>query len=190
MEGIVLVDKPAGITSGECVRRVKGILGAGKAGHSGALDRNATGVLLIALGESLDSMERLAGLDKGYEGIMHMHGDFQRRDLEKALKGFRGRIEQLPPRRSAVARRPRVREVYSLGIIRIQGRDVCFRARTQAGLYVRRLAEDIGRALGVKAHLKELRRTGIGPFTLKDCSGLEALGKGDVIPIEKILSRI
>jgi tRNA U55 pseudouridine synthase TruB len=42
----------------------------------------------------------------------------------------------------------------------------------------------------VKAHLKELRRTGIGPFSLKECTKPEGLGKRNVIPLEEILERI
>lgn len=190
MNGIVLVDKPHGITSGECVRRVKGILGVERAGHSGSLDGNASGVLLIALGRALKSMPALAGLDKEYEGVVHFHGDFEKDKLKVAAGKFIGKIEQVPPRRSAVARKPRIREIYSLDILKVSGRDVYFRARTQAGTYVRRLATNLGEALGIKAHLKALRRTGIGPFTLGDCAGLKGLNKKDIIPVEGVLERI
>lgn len=190
MDGLVLVDKPRGITSGECVRRVRDILKAGKAGHSGSLDGNASGILLIALGRALNSMELLMGLDKEYEGVVHMHGDFEGEKLKLIARKFTGKIKQTPPRRSAVARRPRVREIYSLEIMKISGRDVYFRTRTQAGVYIRRFAADMGEALGVKAHLKALRRTGIGPFKLKDCTKLEGLEKGDVIPLERVLNKI
>lgn len=189
MDGIVLVDKPPGITSGECVRRVKKILNAGKAGHSGSLDGNASGILLIALGDSVKSLSLLMGLDKGYEGIIHFHGDLDVEGLKTVVKNFTGRVRQTPPRRSAVARRPRVREIYSLDILSIRGGDVYFRARVQAGTYMRRLAADMGDALGMKAHLRSLRRTGLGPFSLKDCRGLGDLGRGDVLPLERVLSR-
>ena len=190
MEGIVLADKPRGITSGECVRRVKDILKAGKAGHSGSLDGNASGILLIALGKALDSMELLMGLDKEYEGIIHMHGDFEDGKLKLIARKFTGKIRQTPPRRSAVARRPRVREIYSLRILKVSGRDARFRARTQAGVYIRRLAADMGNALGVKAHLKALKRTCLGPFSLKDCAKLEKLSRKDIMPLERVLERV
>ncbi len=191
MDGIVLVDKPRGITSGECVRRVKKALKAERAGHSGSLDGNASGVLLIALGKALDSMPILMGLDKEYEGVVHMHGDFEEGRLKDLAGKFVGKITQTPPKRSAVARRPRVREIYSLEIVKISGRDVHIRTRTQAGVYIRRLAADIGDALGVKAHLKALRRTGLGPFSLKDCKRLEKLvGGKDIMPLERVLERI
>lgn len=192
MDGIILVDKPRGITSGECVRSVKDILKAGKAGHSGSLDGNASGILLIALGKALNSMELLMGLDKEYEGVIHFHQGIDLNKLKETARMFIGRIEQTPPRRSAVARRPRVREIYSLDILEVSGRDVWFRTRTQAGVYIRRLAADIGEALSVKAHLKALKRTGLGPFSLKDCAKLEGLEKKDVIPLKglKLLNKV
>ncbi len=185
-----MLDKPRGITSGECVRRVRDRLKSGRAGHSGSLDGNASGILLIALEGALKRMGLFTGLDKEYEGIIHMHGDFKESRLKLGVNKFTGRIRQTPPRRSAVARRPRVREVYSLRILGVSGRDVHFKASTQAGVYVRRLAADMGDALGIRAHLRALRRTGLGPFTLGDCASLRGLGKGDIIPVERVLSRI
>ena len=69
-KSIILIDKPKGPTSFDVVERVSRILGVRKAGHSGTLDPNATGLMLIALGEARKAMPVLMGLDKEYEGIM------------------------------------------------------------------------------------------------------------------------
>lgn len=189
MDGVIILDKSETLTSMECVERVKEILGVRKAGHSGTLDPKVTGLLLIALGESRKAMPVFSGLDKEYTGTMHIHRDFNPRELQNIIKDFVGEIEQIPPRKSAVVRKPRKRKVYSLKITKISGRDVQFKVKCEAGTYIRKLCSDIGEALGTGAHMTSLRRTGIGPFTEKDSITLENLNNG-IISLEKALERI
>jgi predicted rRNA pseudouridine synthase len=190
--GILLLDKPVELTSMQCVEVAKRILGARKAGHSGTLDPKVTGLMLIAFNEATKAMPVLAGLDKAYEGVMRIHGPFTRAKLSAVMKGFTGRIVQTPPRRSAVARRPRERRVISLEILSIKERDVAFRTTTEAGTYIRKLCHDIGEALGVGAHMEGLRRTGIGPFSIGEAVTMEQLksrGAAALFPLEQALER-
>jgi len=196
-KSIILIDKPKGPTSFDVVERVSRILGVRKAGHSGTLDPNATGLMLIALGEARKAMPVLMGLDKEYEGIMRVHREVDPGSLESVMRSFVGEIVQTPPVRSAVARRPRKRQVHEIVIIGTRGKDVSFRVLCQAGTYIRKIAHDAGESMGTGAHLLELRRTSIGPFgiseavTLRDLDGItdEKLHR-ILIPLETALERL
>jgi H/ACA ribonucleoprotein complex subunit 4 len=189
-KSIVFADKPAGITSFDLVSAVKEELGAEKAGHSGTLDPLVTGVMMVALNEATKAMPVLMGLDKEYEGVMHLHSDVEEDALMSAVRSFTGKITQTPPRRSAVKREPREREIYAFDVLSIDGREVSFRVRCQSGTYIRKLCSDIGERLGCGAHMAKLRRTKLGPFTLEDCKPPGKLAPGDVIPLESILDRL
>ena len=193
LKSIALLDKPAGPTSLECAERVRKIYSAKKAGHAGTLDPQATGVLIIALDEAAKAMPVLMGLEKTYEAVMHVHRDFSEAELAEAAKYFVGKIMQTPPVKSAVARKPREREIYSFEILKISGRDVAFRVRCQAGTYIRKLCSDLGGKMGTQAHMLSLRRTRAGPFTIRECATLEQIRKNpgkSLIPLEKILERV
>ena len=189
-KGIVFVDKPAGITSFQLVEKVKKILGAEKAGHSGTLDLAVTGVMLITLNEATKAMPVLVELDKEYEGLMQVHGDIKNHVIEETCNLFIGKIIQKPPRRSAVKREPREREVYGFRVLGIDNRKVHFSVRCQSGTYIRKLCSDIGEKLGCGAHMIKLRRTRLGPFTLKSCTDLDKLDEKKIIPLEKIIEKI
>jgi H/ACA ribonucleoprotein complex subunit 4 len=192
MDGIVLLDKPKGMRSRECVDEVKHIFNTSHAGHSGTLDTNATGLLLIALGEARKAMPVFIGLEKEYSGTIHLHGNAEEEKIKAVLKGFEGEVEQLPPKRSAVRRRLRRRSIHFIGIERIYGRDVNFRIRCGAGLYIRKLASDFGEKLDVGAHLASLRRTAVGNFRIDECAGFDMLKKNPyrhLIPLEKAMER-
>jgi len=60
------------------------------------LDVNVTGVLLVCLDEAVKAMPFLMGLDKEYEGIMHIHSHFREEELERAVRGFVGRCPEAP----------------------------------------------------------------------------------------------
>lgn len=102
---------------------------------------------------------------KEYVGLMELHDDVPDNDLIEAFKVFTGEIYQVPPVRAAVARKPRVREVYYFELLERDGRYALFRLGCSAGTYVRKICHDVGEFLGVGAHMEELRRTRAGPFT-------------------------
>ncbi len=190
--GILLLDKPETLESMRCVEKAKAVLGARKAGHSGTLDPKVTGLMLIAFNEATKAMPLLIGLKKQYIGTMRLHGDVKSPALRQAASSFRGRITQTPPRRSAVARRPREREVFSFRISGTKGRNVSFETETEAGTYVRKLCHDIGEKLGTGAHMTSLRRISIGPFKVNEAHTLEELkesGEKFLIPLEEALDR-
>ena len=162
--GIVNIDKPKGPTSHQVSDYVQKILHISKSGHSGTLDPAVTGVLPIALGNATRIVEALLKAGKEYVAIMHLHKDVEEAKLRKTCDSFIGKIQQMPPIKSAVKRQLRTRAVYYLEIMEIDGKDVLFRVGTQAGTYIRKLIHDIGKKLGTGAHMAELRRTKAGPF--------------------------
>lgn len=119
VDGVLLLDKPYGITSQTAVTRAKSMLGAAKAGHTGTLDPMATGLLPIAFGEATKFAQALLDADKSYLatvrlGITTTTGDLEgevlttlpvevdRQRIEAAVARFRGEIEQMPPMYSAL----------------------------------------------------------------------------------------
>jgi H/ACA ribonucleoprotein complex subunit 4 len=188
-KGIVFADKPAGITSFQLVERIRKKLDAKKAGHSGTLDMGVTGVMLVALDEATKAMPVLIGLDKEYEGVMHIHKDTEPDELEETVKSFTGKITQIPPRKSAVKREPRQRIIYSFEILSNTGRSVRFRVRCESGTYIRKLCSDIGEKLGCGAHMAKLRRTRLGPFTIRECVKPGNLRPEHIKPLEYVLER-
>ncbi|MAF99237.1 MAG: RNA-guided pseudouridylation complex pseudouridine synthase subunit Cbf5 [Nanoarchaeota archaeon] len=195
--GIILVDKPKGPTSHQVSDMVKKALGIGKAGHSGTLDPAVTGLLPVALGRATRIVQFLLKAPKEYIGIMHFHNEIDEQKLRKVVDKFTGKIIQLPPVKSAVKRAKRTREIYELDIIEIKEKDVLFRVNCQAGTYIRKLVHDIGEELD-GAHMAELRRTKVGPFSkmmasvqdVKDAKTLSEEGNDKllrhiILPIER-----
>lgn len=162
---IIVVDKHSGPTSHQITQWTRDIFGVKKAGHTGTLDPAVTGVLLVALANATKVMPVLMGLDKEYVGVMHLHKLVELETLREFVRrNFVGKIVQTPPRKSAVARRARTREVRFFDILEMDGKDVLFHVGTEAGTYVRKLCYDIGAALGVGAHMTRLRRIKAGNF--------------------------
>src|SRR3989338_1174039 len=162
--GIVNIDKPKGPTSHQVSDYVQKILSISKSGHSGTLDPAVTGVLPIALGNATRVVEALLKAGKEYVAVMHIHREAEEAKLRKTCDSFIGKIQQLPPIKSAVKRQLRTRSIYYLEILEIDSKDILFRVGTEAGTYIRKLIHDIGKKLGTGAHMAELRRTKAGPF--------------------------
>jgi len=178
------------MTSFDVVERTCAILGVSRGGHTGTLDPNVTGLMLIALEEARKAMPVLMGMDKEYVGRMLLHGDVERKTLEKTFRKFTGEITQKPPVKSRVARVERKRTVHSLKILKISGREVEFEVLCEAGTYIRKLVHDMGQDLDSGAHMAELRRTKIGPFSIEEAVPLSGLSEKNVMPLEKALERI
>jgi len=162
--GIINLDKPPRPTSHEVVSYVKKIFEIPKAGHSGTLDPQVTGVLPIALGKATRILNTLLLAGKEYICNMRLHGDVGEELIRKIMGEYVGDIYQRPPLRASVKRILRVRRIYELQIIEIEKEDVLFRIKSQAGTYIRKYCHDIGQSLACGAHMKELRRTKTGPF--------------------------
>jgi H/ACA ribonucleoprotein complex subunit 4 len=143
---------------------VKRILSLDRAGHSGTLDPQVTGVLPVMLGNSTKIANFLLKAGKEYVCIMRLHKELPENKIRAACSEFVGKIYQKPPLRSSVVRRLRIRHIYYLDILEIDGQNVLFRVGCQAGTYIRKLVYDIGEVLACGAHMAELRRTRSGPF--------------------------
>lgn len=174
--GLIILDKPKGPSSHEVTEAVKRILEyPGKVGHCGTLDPKVTGVLPIVLGNATKLSRFIAGQDKEYVGVLYLHGEVSHEDLVHALRKFTGPIFQRPPVKSAVKRSLRVRRVYSIELLRSEGRFHYLRVRVESGTYIRKLFFDIGEFLGVGGSMRELRRIRSGIFTEEDCVTLDDL---------------
>ncbi len=163
--GFILLDKPNGPTSHETVSWVKKILHVEKAGHSGTLDPQVSGVLPIGLGEATKALIVLLLGSKEYHALGRMHSLPTNEKLEQVLKLLTGKIYQKPPQRSAVSRQTRIRNVYEIEVVEQKERLLLLRILCESGTYVRKIFYDMGEILGQGATMIELRRTKVGQFT-------------------------
>lgn len=210
LTGIVLLDKPQGVTSNGALQHIKHLFNAQKAGHTGSLDPIATGLLPICFGEATKISQFLLNADKTYLaslklGVRTNSGDSEgeviaTRSLEnissekiqQVLPAYLGDIDQIPPMHSAikqngvplyklahqgieVERLPRPVTIYDLQFIGLQGDVLDIRVHCSKGTYIRTLADDIGEDLGCGAHICQLRREQVGPFTVDDMHPMEEL---------------
>lgn len=213
---ILLIDKPAGLTSFGVVARVRRKLTQKigrkiKVGHAGTLDPFATGLLILLIGKATKKAEEFLKLDKVYEATIRLgaisttgdpEGEIQeskkltnpplRTKVEIVLKSFVGKIEQTPPSFSAIkisgqrayklARRgekiqmpTRKVQIYEIKILEYSYPILKISCHVSSGTYIRTLAEDIGKKLGVGAYTTQLRRLKIGDWTVKEAKTLEEL---------------
>ena len=166
--GMIILDKPPGPTSHEVVAWVKRILKIPKAGHSGTLDPQVSGVLPLGLGEATKALGVLLLGPKEYHAIARLHSLPTKEKLENVLNQFKGEIYQKPPQRSSVLRRTRTRTIYDLEMLEQKERLVLLRVLCEAGTYIRKLCYDIGEILGQGATMIELRRTRVHQFNDKN----------------------
>jgi len=209
MTGLLLLDKPPGITSFTAVNRTRRMLNIKKAGHTGTLDPMATGALPILLGGATRFAEFLPSHDKAYladfqlgviTDTLDITGNvleerpvsISREEIEAALVHFRGNIMQVPPMVSALKKDGlRLYELVRRGIeIEREARPVeIFKLELtdddqlyiecSAGTYIRTLIDDLGKALGCGAAMSSLRRTKANGYDISLCSTLEQLEQGD-----------
>lgn len=228
--GILNVDKPPGLTSHDVVDVIRRVTGQHKVGHAGTLDPMATGVLLVCLGQATRVAEYLMAGRKRYRATVIMGSttdtydadgqvlesggriDFARQELEKALAGFTGEIEQVPPAYSAVKRggqpahrlarqgkpvelEPRPVEIYEIAVLDWAPPALLVEVECSPGTYIRSLAHDLGRRLGSGAHLGALVRLRSGRFRLEEAASLARLeeafehGEGEryLLPMDEAL---
>jgi len=207
---LAVIDKEAGWTSHDVVAKSRGVLGTRKVGHSGTLDPDATGVLVLGVGRATRLLRFLTALGKEYTGQVvlgtetstldasgevtasHDMAGVSPADVVAAAAGLTGDIDQVPPMVSAV--KVGGRRLYEVaregGEVERTARPVTVHrfdvapadepgvydvsVACSSGTYVRTLAADLGAALGGGAHLRNLRRTAVGSFTLAEASPLES----------------
>ena len=192
-DGVVLVDKPAGMTSHDVVASQRRRLGRGvKVGHAGTLDPFATGLLLVLVGRATRVQRYLMALEKRYETVARLGWTSTTGDPEGEIAPGRmpdepftlptGTLRQRPPAYSAVkvggrrayalARRgeavdvpEREVQVERFDLLWREGDRAAFEIECSSGTYVRSLIADLG-----DAYCLELRRTAIGPFEVADAA--------------------
>ena len=185
------------------VAKARGVLGTRKVGHSGTLDPDATGVLLLGVGKVTRLLRFLGLPTKTYTGVIvlgtatstldasgEVTGTWDMSgvtldDVRAAAAALTGDILQVPPMVSAIqVDGKRLHELAREGIeVEREARPVTVHRfevgepvergplpdrgrRARRGTYIRSLAADVGTALGGGAHLRDLRRTAIGSFTV------------------------
>ena len=234
LNGIICIEKPQNFTSFDVVAKMRGITKTKKIGHSGTLDPMATGVLPLFFGTATRACDRMPEHEKTYVAgfrlgvktdtydiwgtvLEEKSAAFTTGQVEAALAGFVGDMEQLPPMYSAV--RINGQRLYDLarqGITverkpRAVTVSVCrlleFNEETQGGrievvcskgTYIRSICHDLGEKLGSGGVMTSLVRTRSGIFTSRDCITLEqaqqCAGQGDfsdvLLPVERVFSSL
>lgn len=207
---VILIDKPLEWTSFDVVKKLRYKLKVKKIGHAGTLDPLATGLLILCTGKKTKTIEQIQSQEKEYTGTFMLGATTPSFDLETepedpkdisqltetaihdATSGFKGFIQQIPPKFSAVkvdgkraykhARagkdveiKPRTVEIKEFEITRIDLPEVDFRVVCSKGTYIRSLANDFGQALHVGAYLSALRRTRIGDYKIEAAETIESV---------------
>jgi len=212
MDGLLLVDKPAGWTSHDVVAKVRNILKIRADGHAGTLDPFATGLLVLGIGKGTKKLTALVGVDKEYEAVIRLGATSDtfdkegvitatnsgiqptEQEIEKALDKFRGGYEQLAPLHSAkkiggkklydLARAGKATEdmrpkknvkIDEITVLKYSWPELSVLVKCGSGTYIRSLADDIGRELGVGGYCLELRRSKVGEFDIKDALSMDGL---------------
>jgi H/ACA ribonucleoprotein complex subunit 4 len=195
--GVLNINKTQGPTSHQISDYVQKILQINKSGHSGTLDPNVTGCLVIALGSATRIIDLLLKEGKEYVCLMRLHTKIPNDKIKKTFKSFLGKIEQLPPIKSAVKRQLRTREIYDLKILEIDSQNILFRVKCQAGTYIRKLCHDIAKKMNTNGNMVQLVRTQVGPFNSKNWCSLHDLKdayefykEGDKSKLKKIIKPI
>ena len=134
-----------------------------RAAHAGTLDPKVTGCLPMLLGDGTRMAQAFLEGRKEYVAVLELHGP-QPADFESVLSRFEAPLYQKPPKKSAVRRKLRVREIYALKLLDHTDRQALLRIACESGTYVRKLCHDLGLALGTGAHMGHLRRTATDPF--------------------------
>jgi tRNA pseudouridine55 synthase len=215
MDGVLLIDKPIGITSHDVVARVRRALGGARTGHAGTLDPFASGLLLVLAGRATRLQRTFMELPKRYEAVARLGARSSTGDPEgEIVRTGRipaadaelpsGPIRQRPPIYSAVKvagerayRRARRGERFELPerlvtVYRFEQRwrdqeRAGFLIECSAGTYVRALISDLD-----DAYCEELRRTAIGPFDVEDAvappAHAERWERPPLLPIEQALA--
>lgn len=226
MNGILIVNKPLNYTSHDIVYKVKKITGM-KVGHTGTLDPMATGVLPLLIGKGTLCSKYLINHDKIYNVKLQLGTKTDTADsegniieqkevkeemlsqntVEKALKDFIGKQEQIPPIYSAIkvngkklyeyARKgekveikPREIEIYDIKLLKIneENKQIEFCVKCSKGTYIRSLCEDISAKLDTVGYMIGLDRIQVGEFSIKQAISIEELENNKEIVKDKIIT--
>jgi len=207
VHGLLVVDKPTGVTSHDVVGMLRRRLGERRIGHAGTLDPSATGVLVVGVGNVTRLMRFVGDGHKRYTGEVVLGVETDSLDADGAVVAthdmagvtvddarrvaaahLTGPIAQVPPMVSAIRidgrrlhelaregievdRAPRPVTIERFEVTATDEPDVlAIDVTCSGGTYVRTLAADLGHLLGGGAHLRNLRRVAVGPYTIEEAA--------------------
>lgn len=236
--GFILLNKKEGVSSHSALTPLKKLLPKNtKIGHTGTLDPNATGLLPVAVGRASKFIQYLGEHPKKYRaGILFGRktdsGDIWGKTLAELeirknsecehaekltlfrdrMKGFLGKISQVPPMYSAIKkdgkplykyaregieleRSAREVEIYQIDILEFDYPNVTIEVECSKGTYIRTLIEDLAESMGEMACMSSLLRLKSDGFDLKDAQKIEEFQtykdlRDKLIPIEKVFERL
>jgi tRNA pseudouridine55 synthase len=206
--GILLVDKPAGITSHDVVAKSRRARGTRKVGHAGTLDPMATGLLIVGVEQATRLLTFIVGCDKTYLATIRLVADAETVDsvtdeqIAAGIAELSGPISQVPSKVSAIkVNGKRAYDLARQGVeVELKARDVTVSrfdvsatrrgegfidldviVDCSSGTYIRALARDLGSALGVGGHLTMLRRTRVGGFDVDRAVTVDGLEDAELV---------
>lgn len=204
MDGILIIDKPYGMTSHDVVNWLRKRYKQKKFGHTGTLDPNATGVLVVLCGKACKCLQFLSDTDKEYIGSIEfgiststddIWGEIEEKkevnlnfNFDEELQKFIGKNHQLVPKTSNKKVNGKklmdyqrqgleVPKVYSdIEIYEMENlENYSFRVSCSSGTYVRSICRDLANNTHNLGCMKSLRRTKVGRFTIDQAQTLEEL---------------
>ena len=196
MNGVLLIDKPVGLSSQQVLSKIKRILNVKKIGHAGTLDPLATGVLVVLINDATKLSDYLLENEKAYLSEITIGKTTDTLDSEGEVT----RVKQIPPMYSALkvngkklyelarigvnikreARKIEIKEirrtsdvVYEAGCLRFS-----FYVKASKGTYIRTLCADIGEKIDYPAYMSSLRRVTSGHFSIDNCYTIDDIQNG------------
>jgi len=194
MDGILLINKPAGYTSHDIVGIVRKKLHTKKVGHCGTLDPDATGVLVVCVNKATKAIQFLMSDTKVYRATLSLGKSTDTYDASGKI--LEEKSKQKPPIYSAIkvngkklyeyARngeeveiKERDIEIMMIELIDFSNNEIVFDVKCSKGTYIRSLCVDIAKKLGYPGHMSHLERRQAGRFLITDCITLEQLENDD-----------
>lgn len=208
MNGILIINKEKNWTSHDVVAKIRKITGE-KVGHTGTLDPLATGVLPILIGKGTKFSKYLIEHDKVYEVELELgkktdtadaegriieekkvDEEYINANLQKVLKSFIGKQEQIPPMYSAIKKNgkklyeyaragekveiePRKIEIYNIELLKYEDKCINLKVSCSKGTYIRSLCEDIAEKLNTVGYMRNLNRLQVGKFKIENAIKIE-----------------
>lgn len=208
MNGILIINKEKNWTSHDVVSKIRKTTGE-KVGHTGTLDPLATGVLPILIGKGTKFSKYLIEHDKVYEVELELgkktdtadaegriieeknvDEEYINANLQKVLKSFIGKQEQIPPMYSAIKKNgkklyeyaragekveiePRKIEIYNIELLKYEDKCINLKVSCSKGTYIRSLCEDIAEKLNTVGYMRNLNRLQVGKFKIENAIKIE-----------------
>lgn len=208
MNGILIINKEKNWTSHDVVAKIRKTTGE-KVGHTGTLDPLATGVLPILIGKGTKFSKYLIEHDKVYEVELELgkktdtadaegriieeknvDEEYINANLQKVLKSFIGKQEQIPPMYSAIKKNgkklyeyaragekveiePRKIEIFNIELLKYEDKCINLKVSCSKGTYIRSLCEDIAEKLNTVGYMRNLNRLQVGKFKIENAIKIE-----------------